>query len=58
LDRRVCHVRGPALHASLGENAGLARQAGDQAGDRYWSALVTEVDDMIWPSADRGAVVG
>src|SRR4029077_1217897 len=36
------------FHASLGENARLARQAGDQEGDQYWSALVTEVDDMIW----------
>src|SRR5262249_42769202 len=36
------------FHASLGENARLARQAGDRDGDAYWSALVTEVDDMIW----------
>ena len=36
------------FHASLGENARLARQAGDNEGDRYWSALVGEVDDMIW----------
>ncbi len=28
------------FHASLGENARLARRAGD-AGDEYWSALVT-----------------
>jgi hypothetical protein len=27
------------FHASLGENARLARQAGDQAGDQYWSGL-------------------
>jgi hypothetical protein len=27
------------FHASLGENARLARQAGDQAGDHYWSGL-------------------
>ena len=26
------------FHASLGENARLARQAGDRDGDRYWSA--------------------
>jgi hypothetical protein len=26
------------FHASLGENARLGRQAGDQDGDRYWSA--------------------
>ena len=29
------------FHASLGENARLARQAGDQAGDEYWSARST-----------------
>ena len=33
------------FHASLGENARLARQAGDHDGDQYWSALVDEVDD-------------
>ena len=33
------------FHASLGENARLARQAGDHEGDKYWSALVGEVDD-------------
>jgi len=32
------------FHASLGENARLAREAGDQQGDEYWSALVGEVD--------------
>ena len=42
------------FHASLGENARLARQAGDQAGDQYWSALVTEVDDMIWQATWAG----
>ena len=36
------------FHASLGENARLARQAGDHDGDQYWSALVEEVDTMIW----------
>ena len=42
------------FHASLGENARLARQAGDQAGDEYWSALVGEVDDMIWQAVHTG----
>src|SRR5580658_5532638 len=42
------------FHASLGENARLARQAGDQAGEEYWSALVTEVDDMIWQAVHTG----
>ena len=36
------------FHASLGENARLAREAGDQAGGAYWSGLVAEVDAMIW----------
>ena len=42
------------FHASLGENARLARQAGDTDGDRYWSALVGEVDDMIWQAVNVG----
>ena len=42
------------FHASLGENARLARQAGDQAGDEYWSALAGEVDDMIWQAVHAG----
>src|SRR5205823_6126647 len=32
------------FHASLGENARLAREAGDRDGDQYWSGLVDEVD--------------
>ena len=42
------------FHASLGENARLARQAGDHEGDQYWTALVTEVDDMIWQAVHSG----
>jgi conjugative relaxase-like TrwC/TraI family protein len=42
------------FHASLGENARLARQAGDADGDKYWSALVGEVDDMIWQAVHAG----
>jgi hypothetical protein len=42
------------FHASLGENARLARQAGDHDGDQYWTALVTEVDDMIWQAVRGG----
>ena len=42
------------FHASLGENARLARQAGDRDGDEYWSALVGEVDDMIWQAVHAG----
>ena len=42
------------FHASLGENARLARQACDQQGNQYWSALVAEVDDMIWQAVHAG----
>jgi hypothetical protein len=42
------------FHASLGENARLARQAGDLDGDQYWSGLVAEVDDMIWGAVHAG----
>jgi conjugative relaxase-like TrwC/TraI family protein len=42
------------FHASLGENARLARQAGDREGDQYWSALVAEVDAMIWQALHAG----
>ena len=42
------------FHASLGENARLARQAGDADGDAYWSALVGEVDEMIWQAVHAG----
>ena len=42
------------FHASLGENARLARQAGDAAGSEYWSGLVAEVDDMIWQAVWAG----
>src|SRR5580692_11628242 len=42
------------FHASLGENARHARQAGDLPADRYWSGLVAEVDDMIWQSVHAG----
>jgi len=42
------------FHASLGENARLARQAGDTDGDEYWSVLVTEMDEMIWQAVHAG----
>src|SRR5579872_7081545 len=42
------------FHASIGENARLARAAGDQDGDKYWSALLDEVDDMIWQAVWAG----
>jgi hypothetical protein len=42
------------FHASLGENARLAREADDTAGDEYWSGLVDEVDAMIWEAVRAG----
>ena len=42
------------FHASLGENARLARQAGDRDGDAYWSGLVGEVDGMIGEAVHAG----
>jgi conjugative relaxase-like TrwC/TraI family protein len=42
------------FHASLGENARLARQAGDADGYKYWSSLVAEVDDMIRQAVRTG----
>jgi hypothetical protein len=42
------------FHASLGENARLAREAGDSAEEEYWSGLVGEVDAMIWQSVHAG----
>ena len=42
------------FHASLGENARLARQTGDHDGDAYWSGLLGEVDEMIWAAVHAG----
>jgi conjugative relaxase-like TrwC/TraI family protein len=42
------------FHASLGENARMARQAGDAAGERYWSGLVAEIDEMIMQAVHAG----
>jgi len=42
------------FHASIGENARLARQVGDKDGDQYWSGLLTEVDEMIWQAVQAG----
>jgi hypothetical protein len=42
------------FHASLGENVRLAREAGDAAGEGYWSGLVAEVDAMIWQAVWAG----
>ena len=42
------------FHASLGENVRLAREAGDEAGEGYWSGLIAEVDAMIWQAVQAG----
>jgi conjugative relaxase-like TrwC/TraI family protein len=42
------------FHASLGENARLARQAGDAEGAAYWDGLVAEAEDMIWQAVHAG----
>src|SRR6266700_798282 len=42
------------FHASLGENARLAREAGDPDSDQYWTGLVEEVDAMIWDAVRAG----
>src|ERR1700722_17673533 len=42
------------FHASLGENARLARQAGDREGEAYWTGLVAEPDHMIWQAVHAG----
>jgi conjugative relaxase-like TrwC/TraI family protein len=42
------------FHASLGENARLACEAGDNAGEQYWSDLVAEVDAMIYQAVHAG----
>jgi hypothetical protein len=42
------------FHASLSENARLAHEAGDAAGEEYWSGLVAEVDAMIYQAVDAG----
>ena len=42
------------FHASLGENARLAREAGDADGEGYWSGLVGEVDEMIMQAVHTG----
>jgi len=42
------------FHASLGENARLAREAGDLAGEEYCSCLVAEMDEMIYAAVHAG----
>ena len=42
------------FHASLGENARQARQAGDQQAEQHWAGLMTEVDQMIYQAVWAG----
>ena len=42
------------FHASLGENARLARETGDKEGEAYWTGLVAEVDAMIYQAVHTG----
>ena len=42
------------FHASLGENARLARHAGDADGEAYWAGLIAEMDAMIWRAVHAG----
>jgi TrwC relaxase/AAA domain len=42
------------FHASLGENARLARLAADAAGEAYWAGLLDEMDGMIYGAVWAG----
>jgi conjugative relaxase-like TrwC/TraI family protein len=42
------------FHASLGENARQAHEAGDQQAEHHWAGLVTEVDQMIYQAVWAG----
>jgi conjugative relaxase-like TrwC/TraI family protein len=42
------------FHASLGENARLAKEAGDLGRYGYWADLVAEVDEMIYAANAAG----
>ena len=42
------------FHASLGENARLAQQAGDAAGAAYWAGLLDEADQMVYQAVGAG----
>jgi conjugative relaxase-like TrwC/TraI family protein len=42
------------FHASLGENARLARLAADAAGEAYWAGLLDEMDRMIYEAVWAG----
>ena len=42
------------FHASLGENARLARRAGDAVGEACWAGLLDDVDRMIYEAVWAG----
>jgi hypothetical protein len=42
------------FHASLAENARLARLAGDYQAEQQWAGLVTEMEEMIWQAVHAG----
>jgi hypothetical protein len=42
------------FHASLGENARLARLVGDGTGEAYWAGLLDEMDRMIYAAVWAG----
>jgi conjugative relaxase-like TrwC/TraI family protein len=42
------------FHASLAENARLARLAGDEGAEQHWAGLATEMEDMIWQAVHAG----
>jgi AAA domain/TrwC relaxase len=42
------------FHASLGENARQAHEAGDQQAEKHWAGLLAEVDQMIYHAVWAG----
>ena len=42
------------FHASLGENARQAHEAGDQQAEQHWAGLLAEVDQMIYQAVWAG----
>ena len=46
--------RRPGRAGQVGRNARLAHQAGDTAGEKYWSGLVAEIDEMIFQAVHAG----
>jgi conjugative relaxase-like TrwC/TraI family protein len=42
------------FHASLAENARLARLAGDPQAEQHWAGLAAEMEEMIWQAVHAG----